>query len=326
MARANAEPARTYHHFMVRSVAHHPHPAPAPTLVRGEMKYWLLKPDARLRDAVRSYFIVEAEPRRAPKYELHLPDGYSELVFTFRDPFERAPLGEAFDASLEGTPMRRSYLIGARSRSIVTRDLGNFRVIGVKLEPRMLRALVRVPLSEFRDSAIELRELNHSRLLQLESQLSETSSPQQAAAILDTFFVEQMRNDAPARTIVDQIMERIRACRGARTIADCTQDMTIAPRTLERAFAADIGMTPKKYARIVRFKHAYHALLTQIAPSGSRARVSAESYLDAYCDQSHFYKDFRFFTGTSPATLLAMRTPASTDVTNLLVENDLAAA
>ncbi len=316
---------------MVRSAAAHlprvpPTQAWAPTLVRDEMKYWLLKPDSRLRDSVRCYFVVEAERRRAPKYELHLPDGYSELVFTYRDGFERAPLGFAFDEKSGGAQMRRSYLIGARSHSVVTRDLGGFRVIGVKLEPRMLRRLMSTPLSELRNATVELRDLNHLSLLSLEERLSGASSPQHVASVLDAFFFAQMRISTPAHTIVDQLIERIRARRGAGTIAECMQGIGADPRTLERAFVANVGMTPKKYARIVRFKHAYHALLSQIAPRSSRARVFPDCYLDGYYDQSHFYKDFRFFTGASPATLLAMQTPTSTAVTDHLLQEDLSVA
>ena len=80
-------------------------------------------------------------------------------------------------------------------------------------------------------------------------------------------------------------------------------------------------MTPKTYARIVRFKHAYHRLITQCA-SGARA----DDYLDGYYDQSHFYKEFRYFTGTSPLALIAARTPASTAVTDHLLTGDLSAA
>lgn len=293
----------------------------APTLVRDEMKYWLLKPSVSLQREIRCYFIVDAERRQSCKQELHLPDGYSELVFTFRQGFERAPLGRTQEAER----MTRSYLIGARSQSIVTSDSGDVRVVGVKLEPRMLQRLIRVPLSELRDSTVELRDLNQPGLLELEDALAGCTSPRDVHAVLDRFFLSQLRMDAPTATFVDRLVERIRARRGAVTIAECARDSGVDSRTLERTFASRVGMTPKKYARIVRFKHAYHALLKHSASSG-RARVNPDSYLDTYYDQSHFYKDFRFFTGTSPATLLASRTSASTAVTNHLLEGDLSVA
>lgn len=293
----------------------------APTLVREEMKYWLLRPDSRLQREVRSYFIVEAGRRQHAKQELHLPDGYSELVFTFGERFDRAPLG-----CDHGTAqMARSYLIGARSHSVVTRDTGNVRVVGVKLEPRMLRQLIRVPLSTFRDATVDLHELNHKPLLELEAALGASVSPRAISTVLDRFFLLQQRTSEAAESVVDPLLDRIRAKRGAVTISECTRETGVDLRKLERAFLDSVGMTPKKYARIVRFKHAYHALVSNQNPP-ARTRVNPDSYLDSYYDQSHFCKDFKFFTGASPATLLASRTPASTAVTNHLLQGDLSAA
>lgn len=289
----------------------------SPTLVREEMNYWLLRPDARLRRAVRCYFVVEAGARLACKQELHLPDGYAEVVFNLGASFDRSALGETTSCRA----MKSSYVIGARSHSVLTRDLGNVKVIGVKLEPRMLHHLIRTPLAELRDSTVTLRDLNDRALLTLESMLADCASVEEIVGVLDEFFLRQQSRSAPHEPVIEQCVERIRDTHGAMSLTAWTRERCIDPRTLQRKFAARIGITPKTYARIVRFKHAYHRLITQCA---SVAR--ADDYLDGYYDQSHFYKEFRYFTGTSPLALIAARTPASTAVTDHLLTGDLSAA
>lgn len=281
------------------------------------MKYWLLRPDARLRREVRCYFVVEAGARRACKEELHLPDGYAEVVFNLGASFDRNALGESSPCRA----MKSSYLIGARSHSVLTRDLGNVKVIGVKLEPRLLHHLIRTPLAELRDSTVTLRDLNDRALLTLESVLIDCASVEDIVGALNDFFLRQQSRGAPHEPVIEQCVERIRDTHGAMSLSDWTLERRIDPRTLQRKFASWIGMTPKTYARIVRFKHAYHRLITQCA-SGARA----DDYLDGYYDQSHFYKEFRYFTGTSPLALIAARTPASTAVTDHLLTGDLSAA
>ncbi len=289
----------------------------APTLVSEEMKYWLVRPDARLHRAVRCYFVVEAGARRACKEELHLPDGYAELVFNLGASFDRNALGETTARRV----MKSSYVIGARSHSVLTRDLGEIKAIGVKLEPRMLHALLRTPLADLRDSTVSLSDLNDRALLALERTLADCASVQDIIRCLDSFFLRQQSRVVSHEPMIDRCVERIRATHGAVSLTDWTREWRVDPRTLQRKFAAWIGMTPKTYARIVRFKHAYHRLITQCA--GGR---QVDDYLDGYYDQSHFYKEFRAFTGTSPLGLIAARTPASTAVTDHLLEGDLSAA
>ena len=306
--------------------AHRPDPAVSrpfswsPTLVRDEMKYWLLRPDSSLRQQVKSYFVVDVEARRQSKHELHLPDGYAELVFVLRNGYERAPIGNPGAA----VPMKRSYLIGGRSHTIVTSDLGDVRVVGVKMEPRLLRELLAKPLSEFRDNTVELRNLKDTRLLSLEERIAECASVAQIATALNEFFLGRRCAASQPDGLVEHLLSRIRAEKGGTPITQAARESGVDPRTLERRFTSWVGMSPKAYARVVRFKHAYHAFWASRSSAGPSAEL--HSYLDGYYDQSHFIKEFRYFTGSSPAGVLTEHRPASIDVTNHLLTGDLAAA
>src|SRR5688500_3360664 len=98
------------------------------------MRYWLIKPDPRLRSWVHCYFVVEPgagaqsdTEYRENKPELLLPDGHSELIFNFEgDGYERW----AVSSDAQPTLMKRSYLIGGRSHSVMTRNIGNVRLAG----------------------------------------------------------------------------------------------------------------------------------------------------------------------------------------------------
>jgi len=78
-----------------------------------------------------------------------------------------------------------------------------------------------------------------------------------------------------------------------------------------------MGMMPKQYARIVRFKHSYHRLM--FAEPGTVAR---RTHLDPYYDQSHFIHEFRKFLGTAPSARLAGRSSAVTTVTDHLLQGE----
>ncbi len=61
-------------------------------------------------------------------------------------------------------------------------------------------------------------------------------------------------------------------------------------------FQAQLGITPKHAARLVRFDHAAHLLAAGLAP----ADVAPES---GYADQSHLHREVRAFTGLTPTAV-----------------------
>lgn len=63
-------------------------------------------------------------------------------------------------------------------------------------------------------------------------------------------------------------------------------------------FKAQIGLHPKRAARLVRFDHAAHRL----AAGHSPAQVAAQT---GYTDQSHLHRDVKTFTGVTPTAVAA---------------------
>ncbi|MGV7210871.1 DUF6597 domain-containing transcriptional factor [Oxalobacteraceae bacterium A2-2] len=65
-------------------------------------------------------------------------------------------------------------------------------------------------------------------------------------------------------------------------------------------FRTHVGLTPKLYARIVRFRRAADALKAAQAPDWAALALEC-----GYYDQSHLIHDFQEFSGSSPADFLA---------------------
>ena len=113
------------------------------------------------------------------------------------------------------------------------------------------------------------------------------------------------------------LLERIRATRGSQSILQWAREHRVDPRTLERRFVAQMGMAPKQFARIERFKHSYHRLGHAAAGQGG------ERYLEPYYDESHFNREFRHFLGMSPMTWLNHRAECRTTIADHLLEGEL---
>jgi AraC-like DNA-binding protein len=99
---------------------------------------------------------------------------------------------------------------------------------------------------------------------------------------------------------------------GIVKIKDLEDKFRISRRWLEKQFAAQVGVSPKEFARVTRF----NALLNQIFTDPS---VSLHLLMDdfGYYDQSHLNKDFNEFTGQTP---LAYLTSTPNNLNNMFLK------
>ena len=93
------------------------------------------------------------------------------------------------------------------------------------------------------------------------------------------------------------------------SISELRERAGFSKTRLVNAFRAQIGATPKQYARILRFRH---ALAMVNAGADSLADVALAT---GYYDQPHMNAEFRELSGFSPREFLtARRYPESVSV------------
>jgi AraC-like DNA-binding protein len=83
--------------------------------------------------------------------------------------------------------------------------------------------------------------------------------------------------------------------RGATAIASVAEVHGVSPRTLTRRFTARVGMPPKVFARICRFRYALHQF--EAKPG---QRMTTQAARAGYSDESHLFREFRVLTGLAP--------------------------
>lgn len=115
---------------------------------------------------------------------------------------------------------------------------------------------------------------------------------------------------AGARTVDPAIAwaaAQIEAHGGAVPIAHLRRETGLSKTRLAAAFRDQIGVPPKLYARLVRFRNA----LAMVESGGPLADVALAI---GYYDQPHFNADFRELTGLSPRELPVARYPSGVPV------------
>ena len=82
---------------------------------------------------------------------------------------------------------------------------------------------------------------------------------------------------------------------GNMDLGHLAHTMACSIRTLERAFKKELGMSPKTFARILRFQNSL-----KLYEQGMVQSLTQLAYSAGYYDQPHFIKEFRLFSGMPP--------------------------
>jgi AraC-like DNA-binding protein len=101
---------------------------------------------------------------------------------------------------------------------------------------------------------------------------------------------ERVERDFPAPAGLNAIG---RALTGAATVEEMGAAAGMSPRTLQRWFAGNVGMKPRRYLRLLRFQKAFE----QVTETGSLADHAADK---GFADQSHMARAFREMAGVPP--------------------------
>lgn len=163
--------------------------------------------------------------------------------------------------------------------------------VQVRLSPVVAHAILGCSLAELSGNIVGLEDLWGRDTTRLRERLHETQSWHERFALVDTTLSARLRDDRRADPEVVWAWRQIIASRGRFRVEHLAARVGWSRQRLWSRFGTQIGLTPKRAVRLVRFDHAMHRLVRGHSP----AQVAADS---GYADQSHLYRDVREFTGT----------------------------
>ncbi len=217
-----------------------------------------------------------------------VPSGQAHLMVNFaEDEFRTYP--GAVRNEVNRHP--GAILAGPHARSTVL-DTHDFRwMAAVQFRPGGAAPFFSLPLSETRDQVVGLESLWRSDGRLLRECLLEARTPQLKLATLEAWLLRHLRPiHEPA------IPWAIAALRQAMPVAAVASALGLQPRTLTRRFAAQTGLTPKRFARVCRLQ----AVLRAVRQSPAIDWCSLAAHY-GYADQAHLAHEFRALAGITPS-------------------------
>jgi AraC-like DNA-binding protein len=194
---------------------------------------------------------------------------------------------------------RRTFAVGTMRRASRIPLAGRIHLQGVRFRPGAAERFFRVPMHELTDRMIPLLDL-WGGAADLESRAEDAPTALDRITRIEELLLERLGGAPDPAAAVRYAIGFIARTTGQRPVRDLERAVGLGARHLERRFRETVGVSPKLFSRVVRFRRAL-TLLRQPAPfSWSRLAVEA-----GYYDQAHLIREVKALAGITPAGLAA---------------------
>jgi AraC-like DNA-binding protein len=206
---------------------------------------------------------------------------------------------EVFDGEA-GADVRRlgAFVVGNQSHSSMTGVGGHQLGVQVELSPAGALALLG-DVEDYNDAVVPLDEAIGAAGRRLLEQLAAVPTWPERLDLLDDWF--SGRDTRALSPEVVWLRRQLVASRGSARVEPLMDETGWSRRHVTERFRRQLGITPKAYARVLRFQHATALLMDE-----RKKRTLADVAMDAgYYDQSHLTRDFASLAGMTPGTYAA---------------------
>ena len=233
--------------------------------------------------------------------ERSLPTGCADIVIPLRQDFI-----VRFESADE--PQARHFVgavvQGPHDRFSVRGMGGPSSVMGVHFKAGGSAAFFGGAFADLRNRTMLLEDIWGATAVELRQQLQEAKSAREKIRMLERHMLGRL-GDVPARdSMVQFALDAFGARPSAASVAEVQLACGCTPAQFTRRFEAEVGLTPKRYARVLRF----NALLPAIVRHGPRNWAALAS-ASGYFDQAHLINEFKRISGVTPTAYA----PVSTD-------------
>ncbi|MHA6203940.1 helix-turn-helix domain-containing protein [Dyella soli] len=197
-------------------------------------------------------------------------------------------------AAVIGGPCLRSQIIDTAEQ---------VRVMGVVFHPGGAHALTGEDHRVLVERDIGLEDLFGHSAHQLREQLLDTPDARIRLAVLERWLLARMRLPRLAPEVAHALEQIARLPQVVR-IGALVRDTGLSDYRFGRLFRRQVGMGPKRYARLMRFRAVVDAVYRCSTVDWSG--VAADG---GYGDQAHLVHEFRDFAGVTPTAFMAARGP-----------------
>lgn len=253
------------------------------------MLYASHTPGPPLNDFVdRLWLCADAQSDRKERI---LPSGTIELVINLWDDEIRIykPAGlhcHRFSGAVVSGPYARGFVIDGAQHGLI---------LGVHFKPGGAFPFLGVPACELADAHLDLATLWGPAADELRERLCGANASQERFRTMTEALTARLRLSLKRHAAVPIALNAFEQTSVVPSVRAVARQVGLSHRRFIQVFAAEVGLTPKLYCRVLRFQRARELARQAKTPDWAKLAVAS-----GYYDQSHLIRDFQEFSGASP--------------------------
>ncbi|WNJ17692.1 helix-turn-helix domain-containing protein [Pontibacter sp. G13] len=236
-------------------------------------------------------------------FERNDTEGAQRLLKLYADGYPGIMYQQAVDGCVLLPANKRLSTLFLYGQTIdpVSLDIrGAYHFVVFQLYPFASKYLLGVDPRQLNDDCYDLCQLEYLDPPEILLQLSKRTQPNEQIDTLCEMMRAMIQHEHLRQH--EQISQAIRLIIRAkgqvemRTVQDA---VAMTPRTFERNFMAEVGLSPKQFAKIIQFQTSLRSLTeTQFS------KLTDVGIDSGFADQSHFIRTFKRYTGATPRQFL----------------------
>ncbi len=238
-----------------------------------------------LQDTIKCFWYDSSERGALPSDFEVIPDGYAEIIFYFgsltsisyNDGFQQLP---------------SPFIMGLLNQPAVFSSNNRLEIIAVRCFPWTVFDLLGLPSGK---DGLRIFEHPITRLQPVLNELVRAGRIDDAIARVKQYFLDA-RSQVAGNSMLFKAGVAMREANGTMPVSQVATAAHATVRTLERKFKQSSGYTVKDVSALMRFEQVRNQLW--LHPDANLAGLALEL---GYTDQSHLSREFKRYSGTTPA-------------------------
>ena len=243
------------------------------------MKYVKYKPHKLLEKHIDFYWVLQTDSKYKPIKVPLFADACSDIFVNL------GSLPASFNGHAALQP-GRVYIGGISTSSCFVTSFPDSTFIGIRFKPGGLPVFYKLPVVEIVDQIVEFHDRDLSLIAGPDELLPER---------LDLLFLSKKSHSDS----FSPITEAVNYYKGQISVDLLAQNCNISTRTLERLFYVNLGISPKEFIGIVKFRRTLK-ILQEAHSKGKLLEIALEM---GYYDHAHLSREIKKHAGLPPSAI-----------------------
>jgi len=242
-------------------------------------------PPEELQDTIKCFWYDRRNSGETESVFEVQPDGYAEIIFYFGD-LRHISSNDALEL------LPSPFMMGLLNQPALFNTKNRLEIIAVRCFPWTVFDLLGLPSVK---GGVHIFEHPIAQLQPALDQFVHSGRIDEAVTCLKQYFLDA-RSHVPVDSMLFKAGTAMSKARGTMPVTRVAEAAHATVRTLERNFKQSSGHTVKDVSALMRFEQVRNRLWHY--PDTSLAGLAHEL---GYTDQSHLSREFKRYSGTTPA-------------------------